>query len=284
MNQNNNVTLEQVNRVFEAGNIQVETFGQKTTVVVLTLANGFVLVESSSCVDPENYSLEVGKSICMGRLKDRVWELEGYLLQDRIYHANDRPQDKWVRMDALNRGSLLKSDEVKIFADKGKDDPEKRLGETETGRLILEGAIKNGGSAEKSNFHKPSEEGKWPEKDAATRIRALKKDLEDAQKFGSICHETMLTQEKTIATLQRTLEKVNAKCEHFKKMVIDSEGQARNRNDRLSHLQRENDYLRERIGELDKKITGAVDEMERIILANPLLRGTEKEEKIGTGR
>lgn len=61
--------------------VQVSTLGEKTTVVQATLANGFELVESSACVDPVNYSEEVGAEICLERIKSKVWQLLGFALQ-----------------------------------------------------------------------------------------------------------------------------------------------------------------------------------------------------------
>ena len=57
------------------------TLGDRTTVVRCVLRNGFEIVESSSCVDPKNYSEEMGHDICMGKIKDKIWELLGFLLQ-----------------------------------------------------------------------------------------------------------------------------------------------------------------------------------------------------------
>lgn len=57
------------------------TLGDRTTVVRCVLRNGFEIVESSSCVDPKNYSGEMGRNICMGKIKDKIWELLGFLLQ-----------------------------------------------------------------------------------------------------------------------------------------------------------------------------------------------------------
>lgn len=57
------------------------TLGDRTTVVRCVLRNGFEIVESSSCVDPKNYSEKMGYEICMGKIKDKIWELLGFLLQ-----------------------------------------------------------------------------------------------------------------------------------------------------------------------------------------------------------
>lgn len=55
--------------------------GEKTTVVIAKLANGFIITESSSCVDPANYKQEVGRDICLERIRNKVWNLLGFLLQ-----------------------------------------------------------------------------------------------------------------------------------------------------------------------------------------------------------
>lgn len=53
----------------------------KTTIVHATLVNGYKLTEASSCVDPSNYSKEIGTQICLERIENQIWELLGFLLQ-----------------------------------------------------------------------------------------------------------------------------------------------------------------------------------------------------------
>lgn len=65
------------------------TIGDRTTVVRCVLRNGFVIVESSSCVDPANYSQEMGEDICMGKIKDKIWELLGFMLQSAANGVNN---------------------------------------------------------------------------------------------------------------------------------------------------------------------------------------------------
>ena len=60
---------------------ETTTMGDRTTVVRCVLRNGFEIVESSSCVDPKNYSEKMGHDICMEKIKDKIWELLGFLLQ-----------------------------------------------------------------------------------------------------------------------------------------------------------------------------------------------------------
>ena len=61
--------------------IEVMKLGERTTVVRCILKNGFELVESSACVDPRNYSVEIGQEACMEKIRDRIWNLLGFLLQ-----------------------------------------------------------------------------------------------------------------------------------------------------------------------------------------------------------
>lgn len=62
-----------------------QTAGEKTTIVRAKLRNGFEIVEASSCVSKENYDEEMGRDICMRKIKDKVWMLLGFLLQTAIH-------------------------------------------------------------------------------------------------------------------------------------------------------------------------------------------------------
>lgn len=59
----------------------------KTTVVAVRLPNGFEMVESSSCVDPKAYSDEIGKEICLQRIRERLFEMESYHIQAMEYET-----------------------------------------------------------------------------------------------------------------------------------------------------------------------------------------------------
>ena len=80
--------------------ITADTMGTKTTVVKAKLANGFEIVESSSCVSAENYDEEIGREICVGKIKDKVWYLLGFLLQTAVggiekTHSTMLVQEGW---------------------------------------------------------------------------------------------------------------------------------------------------------------------------------------------
>lgn len=61
-----------------------QTAGDKTTIVRALLRNGFEIVEASSCVSPENYDETMGREICLGKIRDKVWMLLGFLLQTAV--------------------------------------------------------------------------------------------------------------------------------------------------------------------------------------------------------
>lgn len=80
----NTITQAQIDKMIQESQIQVKTVFGKCTIVAVQLKNGFVLVESSSCVDPMNYSEAMGMAICIERIKNKLWELEGYKLQNEL--------------------------------------------------------------------------------------------------------------------------------------------------------------------------------------------------------
>jgi len=59
--------------------------GDKTAIVKATLKNGFVIIESSSCVDPKDFNMSLGTEICISKIRAKVWELLGFLLQTTQY-------------------------------------------------------------------------------------------------------------------------------------------------------------------------------------------------------
>lgn len=77
----NTITQDDINSILERTHWTVEEFHGKCTVVVAKLPNGFILTESSACVDPVNYDVKIGTEICKERIVNKIWELEGYRLQ-----------------------------------------------------------------------------------------------------------------------------------------------------------------------------------------------------------
>lgn len=61
--------------------------GTTVTVCCLTLRNGFTVIGESACASPENFDADIGRQIARSNARDRIWELEGYLLCQRLYEA-----------------------------------------------------------------------------------------------------------------------------------------------------------------------------------------------------
>lgn len=64
--------------------IYTSTVGEKTTLVRCVLVNGFEIIEASACVDPNNYSEEIGARICIDKINDKIWDYLGFLLQTAV--------------------------------------------------------------------------------------------------------------------------------------------------------------------------------------------------------
>ncbi len=56
-------------------------FGKPVTYVTVQMKNGFTLRESTTCVYPENYSEEIGKDICLAKIKERFGSCLGILFK-----------------------------------------------------------------------------------------------------------------------------------------------------------------------------------------------------------
>ena len=70
--------------------IEKESYHRLTdvsTVCVLTLRNGFTVTGESACASPENYNEEIGNKIARENARAKIWVLEGYLLQQKLYEA-----------------------------------------------------------------------------------------------------------------------------------------------------------------------------------------------------
>lgn len=86
------VTWELVEEIMENSEFEIQTVFNKCTVVSCRLPNGFVIVESSACVNPENYDEEIGADICFDKIADKIFELEAYKLQDKMNTGNYETQ------------------------------------------------------------------------------------------------------------------------------------------------------------------------------------------------
>lgn len=61
--------------------------GTTTTVCCITLHNGYTIVGSSACIDPLTFDAKVGRELAMKDAMSKVWELEGYLLKEKMFQV-----------------------------------------------------------------------------------------------------------------------------------------------------------------------------------------------------
>lgn len=80
----NTITQADIDKLIANSQISVKSVFGKCTIVAVQLPDGFVLVESSASVDPMNYNEVMGMNICIQKIKDKLWELEGYRLQCQL--------------------------------------------------------------------------------------------------------------------------------------------------------------------------------------------------------
>jgi hypothetical protein len=62
----------------------------KVMVCELVLENGFSVRGEAATVSRENFNHEIGRKISYENARDKVWQLEGYLLQQKLF--NERNQ------------------------------------------------------------------------------------------------------------------------------------------------------------------------------------------------
>lgn len=79
MNKVTRTSIEQ--KIAKVGYIQV---GQKLTLAIVTMKNGYEVVGESACVDPANFDAKLGEQYALENAIEKIWPLEGYLLQEKL--------------------------------------------------------------------------------------------------------------------------------------------------------------------------------------------------------
>lgn len=81
------LTPESIDSVIVSETFTVLPSG-KVMVCELTLRNGFTVRGEAATVSKANFDHEIGQRISRENARNKVWELEGYLLQDRLWVAD----------------------------------------------------------------------------------------------------------------------------------------------------------------------------------------------------
>ena len=85
----NTVTQEQIENIIAQSEMEVfHRVHEKQCLVVAKLPNGFTIVGESACVDAKNYDENIGYDLAVKHIKNRLWQLEGYALQNKLYAAS----------------------------------------------------------------------------------------------------------------------------------------------------------------------------------------------------
>ena len=59
----------------------------RTVICQLTLRNGYTVDGKSACVKKKKKKQESGKNISRQNARGKIWELEGYLLKQKLYET-----------------------------------------------------------------------------------------------------------------------------------------------------------------------------------------------------
>ncbi|EHU1273151.1 Gp49 family protein [Acinetobacter baumannii] len=58
------------------------------TFCTIVLENGFTVTGESACVAHENFDPFIGQEVAYKNAREKIWQLEGYLLKEKLYQAD----------------------------------------------------------------------------------------------------------------------------------------------------------------------------------------------------
>ncbi|GKV88509.1 hypothetical protein PEC301619_04910 [Pectobacterium carotovorum subsp. carotovorum] len=86
------------------------------TFCILVLRNGFTVTGESACASPENFDAEIGRKIARQNAVNKIWQLEGYLLKQRLYEQSlSEPLPDDVESIVLTRDQRVKINGIPFF-------------------------------------------------------------------------------------------------------------------------------------------------------------------------
>lgn len=86
MNDNTKVTQADIDALLDSAETEECIFHGKELLVSykLTERGGFTVSGRGACVDPANFDLDIGRRVARKDASNKLWQLEGYLLQLRL--------------------------------------------------------------------------------------------------------------------------------------------------------------------------------------------------------
>lgn len=77
------------------------------TFCVLVLDNGFTVTGESACVDPANFSSEIGMRVAREKAIEKIWPLLGFRLRDRMHtEERENAHEEQLRLCLENGGAV----------------------------------------------------------------------------------------------------------------------------------------------------------------------------------
>lgn len=62
--------------------------GTTLTVCCIELLNGFTVTGESAAASPKNFDIEIGRKISYDNARQKIWQLEGYLLKQKLFEQS----------------------------------------------------------------------------------------------------------------------------------------------------------------------------------------------------
>lgn len=102
------ITVADIQAKIKASNYVILPDG-RTTICQLMLENGFTVIGKSACVNAENFNQALGEKFAFEDAASKVWELEGYLLKDRMWNHSHGNTNEFAQEQATaTRNHMLK--------------------------------------------------------------------------------------------------------------------------------------------------------------------------------
>lgn len=80
----NRVTLDYIKSLVEEREFYCPSLAPHFTFCMIKLKNGYVVTGQASPADPQNYNFEMGCDFSFEDALRKVWDLEGYLLCEKL--------------------------------------------------------------------------------------------------------------------------------------------------------------------------------------------------------
>ncbi|WP_299198172.1 MULTISPECIES: Gp49 family protein [Pseudomonadota] len=85
----NRVDLSEIHEKISSVEYWNPTSSPGVTVANVVLDNGFSVIGKSGAADPKNFNVHLGRKFAVQDAVRKIWELEGYLLKERMYQGEE---------------------------------------------------------------------------------------------------------------------------------------------------------------------------------------------------